>query len=129
MRSLCKVLGIFVVFLVGVSSRLLAEDVDLERIVVTPSRVEESFDDISRKVPTLCKVAPSSSYHIEDVHRAGGVLAILEELMNENLLNENELTISGLTIKEQIKDCSITKDENPGAHQLYLSGIGGQRTI
>ena len=84
------------------------------------------IDTISRRIPTLCKVAPSSAYHVEDVHRAGGVMAILEELLNEKLLNEKELTISGLTLKEQIEDCSVTGEKNQGAQQLYLSGVGGR---
>lgn len=54
------------------------------------------IDQISRKVPTLCKVAPSSSYHVEDVHRAGGVMGILEQLREKGLLNPESQTISGL---------------------------------
>ena len=45
------------------------------------------IDRLSRRVPNLCKVAPSSQYHLEDVHRAGGVMAILGELEKSKLLN------------------------------------------
>lgn len=88
----------------------------------------QQIDQISRKIPTLCKVAPSSSYHVEDVHRAGGIMAILEQLENKGLLDSEQKTVSGLTIGEQINDCSILKGENPGAEQLYFSGVSGQKS-
>src|SRR6516162_322432 len=49
----------------------------------------KEIDELSRRVPCLCKVAPSSSYHVEDVHRAGGIPAILGELDRAGLLNQN----------------------------------------
>ena len=48
----------------------------------------KEIDELSRRVPCLCKVAPSSSYHVEDVHRAGGIPAILGELDRAGLLNQ-----------------------------------------
>ena len=45
------------------------------------------IDELSRKVPVLCKVAPSSAYHIEDVHRSGGVIALLGELARNGLID------------------------------------------
>ena len=89
----------------------------------------EKIDKISRKVPTLCKVAPSSSYHIEDVHRAGGVMGILEQLREKNLLNTNSQTVSGLNLGEQIDDCSILNHPNPGAEQLFYSGVSGRKAL
>ena len=47
----------------------------------------KEIDELSRRVPCLCKVAPSSSYHVEDVHRAGGIPTILGELDRAGLLN------------------------------------------
>src|SRR6516165_10968673 len=53
----------------------------------------KEIDELSRRVPCLCKVAPSSSYHVEDVHRAGGIPAILGELDRAGLLNQNVHTV------------------------------------
>lgn len=85
------------------------------------------IDRISRKVPTICKVAPSSQYHVEDVHRAGGIMGILEELMQGKLLHESARTVSGLTMKKQVQAYSIKKDKGGGASQFYLSGTSGRR--
>lgn len=68
------------------------------------------IDEISRRTPTICKVAPSSHYHIEDVHRAGGVSAILYELSQmPGLLNLDCLTVTGKTLGENIAGCA-TRD-------------------
>jgi len=61
------------------------------------------IDEISRTTPCLCKVSPSSNYHIEDVDKVGGVSAILKELSKYNLLHEEQLTVTGKTIGENIK--------------------------
>src|ERR1700729_3266080 len=53
----------------------------------------KEIDELSRRVPCLCKVAPSSSYHVEDVHRAGGIPAILGELGRAGLLHEDVHTV------------------------------------
>jgi dihydroxy-acid dehydratase len=53
---------------------------------------------LSRRVPCLCKVAPSSDYHLEDVHRAGGIPAILGELYRAGLLNENVHTVHSASL-------------------------------
>jgi dihydroxy-acid dehydratase len=47
----------------------------------------KDIDELSRKIPNICKVAPSSHYHMEDVNKAGGILSILGELEHGNLLN------------------------------------------
>jgi dihydroxy-acid dehydratase len=85
------------------------------------------IDRISRNVPTICKVAPSSQFHVEDVHRAGGIMGILEELMSAKLLHENTRTVSGMSLKKQIQAYSIKKDKEGGAKQFFLSGTSGQR--
>ncbi len=59
------------------------------------------INELSRKTPTICKIAPSSEFHIEDLDRAGGVPAILRELSKkEGLLHPNRPTVSGRTIGE-----------------------------
>lgn len=72
------------------------------------------IDKLSRKVPQLCKVAPSTQkYHMEDVHRAGGVLGILGELDRAGLLNRNVKNVLGLTLPQTLEqyDITVTQDE------------------
>lgn len=86
------------------------------------------IDEISRKIPTISKIAPASEYHIEDAHRAGGIMRILEELDLKNLLHSNAYTVSGLTLKDQIKKYSIISGENPEAEEFFKAAPGGIRT-
>ncbi|HMY69448.1 MAG TPA: dihydroxy-acid dehydratase, partial [Leptospiraceae bacterium] len=86
------------------------------------------IDEISRKIPTISKIAPASEYHIEDAHRAGGIMRILEELDLKNLLHSDAYTVSGLTLKEQIKKYSIISGENPEAEEFFKAAPGGIRT-
>ncbi len=60
----------------------------------------ETFDEISRKTPNLCKVSPSSEYHMEDVDRAGGISAIVKELSKAGLIRDEVITVSGKTMGE-----------------------------
>ncbi|MBN2601749.1 MAG: dihydroxy-acid dehydratase [Candidatus Marinimicrobia bacterium] len=84
------------------------------------------IDDLSKKVKNICKVSPSSEYHIEDVDRAGGVGAILKEIHRmSGLLNGECKTVTGRTLSENIKDAEIN-DENV-IHRLEnaYSNTGG----
>ncbi|MDA3821355.1 MAG: dihydroxy-acid dehydratase [Bacteroidales bacterium] len=69
------------------------------------------MDEISKKTKNICKVSPSSDYHMEDVENAGGISAILKELDVAGLLNKNCITVTGKTISENVQDSEI-KDEN-----------------
>ncbi len=60
------------------------------------------IDAVSRRVPCLCKVAPSSTYHVEDVNRAGGVLSIMAELERGGLIDGAAYRVDGLTLSEAI---------------------------
>jgi dihydroxy-acid dehydratase len=62
------------------------------------------IDAISRRIPCLCKVSPSSNYHIQDVHRAGGIHTILGELKRLGVLNLNCRTVTGKTMGENIDE-------------------------
>ncbi len=87
------------------------------------------IDRLSRIIPQLCKVAPSTpKYHMEDVHRAGGVMAILGELYRAKLLNENVTNILGLTLEELLNqyDVMLTKDES--VKKMFSAGPAGIRT-
>lgn len=87
------------------------------------------IDRLSRKVPCLSKVAPNTNkYHMEDVHRAGGIMAILGELDRAGLLNNQTRTILGTSLAEQIAkyDIVLTKDED--VHKFFRAGPAGIRT-
>ena len=87
------------------------------------------IDKLSRKVPQLCKVAPSTQkYHMEDVHRAGGVLGILGELDRASLLNREVKNILGLTLPQTLEqyDVVLTKDE--AVKKMFRAGPAGIRT-
>lgn len=87
------------------------------------------IDRLSRQVPCLSKVAPNTNkYHMEDVHRAGGIMAILGELDRAGLLNNQTRTVLGTSLAEQIAryDIVLTKDEE--IHNFFRAGPAGIRT-
>ncbi|HDR1135447.1 TPA: dihydroxy-acid dehydratase [Pasteurella multocida] len=87
------------------------------------------IDRLSRQVPCLSKVAPNiQKYHMEDVHRAGGIMAILGELDRANLLHNDTRTVLGMSLAEQIAkyDIVLTKDE--AVHNFFRAGPAGIRT-
>ncbi|MDO8177817.1 MAG: dihydroxy-acid dehydratase [Undibacterium sp.] len=87
------------------------------------------IDRISRKVPCLCKVAPmTDKYHIEDVHRAGGIISILGELARAGLLDTSLPTIHSKTMAEAIANNDITCTQDAAAHQLFRAAPGGVPT-
>ncbi len=86
------------------------------------------IDRLSRKVPNLCKVAPSSHYHIEDVHRAGGVMAILGELDRGGLVHTEVPTIHSLTLGEAIARWDVRRSQDPLAIQRFRAAPGGIST-
>ncbi len=67
----------------------------------------EDIDKLSRNTPNLCKVAPNSDYHIEDVNRAGGILGILAEMDRAGLLNTSVSRVDGLTLAEAIQKYDV----------------------
>jgi len=86
----------------------------------------QDIDSLSRRVPCLCKVSPSSHYHMEDVNRAGGVLGIMGELDRAGLLDTSVLRVDGLTLAQAIERFDITLlSTSPAAFQLYSSAPGG----
>ena len=89
----------------------------------------EDIDRLSRKVPHLCKVAPSTQkYHMEDVHRAGGVLGILNELNKADLLHDDCNHVLGGTVGKVISQWDITQGNNEQADTFYRAGPAGIRT-
>ncbi len=73
----------------------------------------QDIDRLSRRVPVLCKVAPNSHYHIQDVNRAGGIFAILGELDRAGLLDTSVLRVDGRTLGEAIPACDILNRQPP----------------
>ena len=71
----------------------------------------ERIDEISTKVPYLCKVSPSGPWHIEDVHRAGGVPAILNQISSLGILHLDRQTVSGVSLGESIRNAKVSDPE------------------
>ncbi len=91
--------------------------------------VMADIDRLSRLVPQLCKVAPSTQkYHMEDVHRAGGVVAILGELARANLLNTDVVNVLGTTLAELLTQYDITLTKDQAVKDFYRAGPAGIRT-
>jgi dihydroxy-acid dehydratase len=88
----------------------------------------KDIDRLSRKVPTLCKVAPSSTFHMEDVHRAGGIMSIMSELMTGGLLNKNCDTVYGEKISNVIEDYDISNEKNVAPRFMYSASPAGVRS-
>ncbi|MFU2123709.1 dihydroxy-acid dehydratase [Gallibacterium anatis] len=87
------------------------------------------IDRLSRVVPCLCKVAPNTNkYHIEDVHRAGGVMGILGELDRVNLLHNQTHTVLGLSLEQQLNQYDIKRDVSDEVKAFYRAGPAGIRT-
>ncbi len=89
----------------------------------------EHIDQLSRRIPNICKVAPSSSYHVEDVHRAGGIFAILGELDRAGLIHRDVGTVHARTMGEAIDEHDIRRDTaSEAAKQRALAAPGGVPT-
>jgi dihydroxy-acid dehydratase len=87
------------------------------------------IDRISRQVPCLCKVAPmTDKYHIEDVHRAGGIVAILGELARAGLLDTSLPTVHSPTLGAAIDKYDIRVSDDRAVHQLFRAAPGGVPT-
>jgi len=90
--------------------------------------VDFSLDDIdalSRKTPNLCKVAPSSKYHMQDVNRAGGIMGLMAELDRAGLINTLVHRVDYTSLSEALSDWDImSSDCLPKARELYLAAPG-----
>jgi dihydroxy-acid dehydratase len=87
------------------------------------------IDKISRNTPCVAKVAPATQkYHMEDVHRAGGVFGILAELNRANLINKKVSTVHSKTLEDAIKDYDIVSTDNEEIKNFFSAAPGGVRT-
>ena len=87
------------------------------------------IDAISRKVPCLCKVAPATQdYHIEDVHRAGGIMGILGELDRAGLIHRDVPTVHTATLGQAIDRWDVVREHDLKIHDFYKAAPGGVPT-
>ncbi|WP_434514089.1 dihydroxy-acid dehydratase [Dechloromonas sp. ARDL1] len=87
------------------------------------------IDRISRSVPCLCKVAPmTDKYHIEDVHRAGGIMGILGELDRAGLLHRDAPTVHARTLGEAIDRWDVVREHDVKVHDFFKAAPGGVPT-
>ncbi len=89
----------------------------------------EDIDRLSRKVPVLCKVAPAKQdVHMEDVHRAGGIMGILGEMSRAGLLHTNARTVHSETMDEAIQKWDVVTANDGKVDEFYRAAPGGVRT-
>jgi dihydroxy-acid dehydratase len=87
------------------------------------------IDRLSRRVPVLCKVAPSKSdVHMEDVHRAGGIMAILGELDRAGLLDTSVGSVHSETLGHALEQWDVVRNDRAGVHDFYRAAPGGVPT-
>jgi len=84
------------------------------------------IDRLSKKVPNICKVAPATElFHVEDVHRAGGVMGILAELNRAGLLNNQVSTVHEPTMFDAIAKYDVVTNDDEKLHSFYRAGPAG----
>jgi len=89
----------------------------------------DDIDRLSRKVPVLCKVAPAvENVHMEDVHRAGGIMAILGELDRAGKLHTDIPTVHSATMKEALARWDVRQSNSESVHRFYRAAPGGVPT-
>jgi dihydroxy-acid dehydratase len=85
----------------------------------------KDMDRLSRRVPTLCKVAPSSEFHLEDVHRAGGIAAILAELHRAGLLHGEVPTVHSRTLLDALRMWDIVQTDDEAVLDFFRAAPAG----
>ncbi|MEK0084845.1 dihydroxy-acid dehydratase [Benzoatithermus flavus] len=89
----------------------------------------QDIDRLSRKVPVLCKVAPSvANVHMEDVHRAGGIMAILGELDRAGLIHRDVPTVHSATLGEALRYWDVAQTRSEEVRTFYRAAPGGVPT-
>ena len=90
----------------------------------------KDIDRLSRKVPHICKMSPSTPlWHMEDLHNAGGIMNIMAQLKKNGLVHENCRTVLGYTMGEQIDKYDLQKTTDPEVKRLYSACAGGKYNI
>ncbi|HQZ58078.1 MAG TPA: dihydroxy-acid dehydratase, partial [Ottowia sp.] len=89
----------------------------------------QDIDRLSRTVPQLCKVAPNTDkYHVEDVHRAGGIFAILGELERAGKLHTDVPTVHAPTLGQALAQWDVLRTQDAAVHHFFKAGPGGVPT-
>ena len=89
----------------------------------------QDIDRLSRNVPCLCKVAPAKSdVHMEDVHRAGGIMAILGELDRAGLIHNDLPTVHSPTMADALAKYDVAQSSDEAVHEFYRAAPGGVPT-
>jgi dihydroxy-acid dehydratase len=89
----------------------------------------KDIDNLSRRIPNICKVAPSSPYHVQDVNRAGGVMSLMGELERNNMIDTSVRRVDYPTLKEAISEWDIlSRKLTAEAMDFYLSAPSGSRS-
>ena len=89
----------------------------------------EDIDRLSRQVPVLCKVAPAKQdVHMEDVHRAGGIMSILGQLDRAGLLNRDQPTVHSATLGDALDRWDISRTNSDSVRKFFMAAPGGVRT-
>ncbi len=117
--------------IVEITKRYYEQDDEsvLPRSIATKKAFETDIDRLSRVVPCICKTAPNNhDYYMEDVHRAGGIFAILKELDKAGKLHTDVYTIHAPTLKDAIEKWDVTNPENTHAIERFKAAPGGVRT-
>ena len=90
------------------------------------------FDEISRKTPNMCKLSPAGHHHIEDLHRAGGIQAVLWALADKGLADRDVMTVTGKTLgqnlddlKVRVLDADVIRAETPYSPQGGIAILRG----
>ena len=88
------------------------------------------IDRLSREVPHLCKLSPSTpDFHIEDVHRAGGIMAILGELERMGLIDRSRPTVHAPNLGEALEEWDVMRNPSAEVDTFYRAAPGGRRTV
>jgi dihydroxy-acid dehydratase len=90
----------------------------------------KDIDELSRRIPNICKVAPSSQYHVQDVNRAGGILGIMGELDRARLIDTTVNRVDYHTLREAISDWDIKGTAvKPAAFNIYKSAPSMEKNL
>jgi dihydroxy-acid dehydratase len=90
----------------------------------------KDIDELSRKIPNICKVAPSSRYHVQDVNRAGGILSIMGELERNNLIDSSVKRVDYPTLHDAIADWDIMGGKaQPHAFDVFRSAPAQKKNL
>ncbi|RLQ22506.1 dihydroxy-acid dehydratase [Seongchinamella sediminis] len=88
------------------------------------------IDALSRQIPHLCKVSPATqNYYMEDVHRAGGIMAILGELERAGHIDTRVGSVTGMPLAQVLAKWDYLRSRDPEVHHFYCAAPGGKRTV